>query len=141
MEKLKKELNWICLLIGLFLLLSCSESEGQIPREELTIESKIEVLEEGEWLLKGFEDSVMYTFKNGKRYTHYGENGQFEEPIPTINNYFPSNSKLSIDFNSGTIKEFEIALSCNNNIVELSENNNLKTTLYKHGTGYMGCLE
>lgn len=141
MEKLKKELNWICLLVGLFLLWSCNESEGQIPREELTIESKIEVLEKGEWLLKGFEDRVMYTFKNGKRYTHYGEDGRFEEPIPNTNNYFPFNFKLTIDFNFGTIKEFEVTLSCNNNIVALHENNELNTILYKRGTNYTGCLE
>ncbi|WP_299676795.1 hypothetical protein [uncultured Tenacibaculum sp.] len=123
-----------------FFLFSCSEAEDQTP-ETLTIENKIEILEDGNWLLKGFEDRVMYAFKEGKRETFYGENGEFSQPIPATNDYFPTGTKLTIDLNFGNIKTYDVQLSCNNNIVELyDENGTLNSTLYKQNSDYENCL-
>ncbi len=138
MKKLIQEtLGALVLIIFLF---SCNEAEDE-TLEVLTIENKIEILEDGNWLLKGFEDQIMYIFKAGKRETFYGENGVFSQPIPTTNDYFPTGTKLTIDLNFGNIKTYDVQLSCNNTIVELyDENGSLNSTLYKQNSDYENCL-
>ena len=126
-------------IISPLLLLSCSESNENL---ELTIQDKIELLEDGEWLLKGFEDNVMHTFADGERFTYYGQNSTFSEPaIPGTQEYTITGNMLTLDFNFGTIIDYELIFSCDNNIVDFFVDGELRTTLYKRSSNYEACLE
>ncbi len=108
---------------------------------ELEISSKLELLENGEWLLKGFEDKVMYTFTNGERATYYGENDVFSnEPIPGKHAYSFQENKITIDLNFGNMVTYEIKFSCNNTIVEFYIDEKLNSTLYQRNSRYKDCL-
>lgn len=86
MRTFKKSIFSIIIMASLLFFASCETN--QETELELTL-TKVEMLESGEWLLKGFEDSVMYTFDNGERATYYGENGEFSsEPIPGKHLFF-----------------------------------------------------
>ena len=118
---------------------SCENSSEELPIE-LTIQNKVELLESNEWLLKDYEDRIMYTFVNGKRYTQYGESSVFFEVIPGKEEYEIIGDQLKIDFNFGHVYTFEIKVSCNNNIVSFFRDGELNTTLYKRGSNYEECL-
>jgi hypothetical protein len=132
---------FICLtFISTIGLTNCNDSDEILPLE-LTIQDKVALLESGEWLVKGFEDSVMRTFVAGERFTFYGSDTIFLEPaIPGTEDYTITGEVLTIDFNFGTIRTFELIFSCDNNIVEFFENGGLNTTLYKRGSNYEECL-
>jgi hypothetical protein len=119
---------------------SCEDSSAALETE-LTIQNKIQILQSGEWLLKGFEDRVMHTFSNGERFTHYGTNSEFTtSAIPGIQTYIVVGSSLSMDFNFGNVYTYEVKISCNNNIVEFYRDGQLDTTLYRRGSNYKDCL-
>jgi hypothetical protein len=108
---------------------------------ELTIESKVEILESDEWLLKDFEDRVMHTFANGERFTYYGTDSNFDEDaIPGTQTYTISGELLIMDFNFGNISTYEVKVFCNNNILEFYRDGELNTTLYRRGSNYKECL-
>lgn len=108
---------------------------------ELSIQQKVALLEGTEWLLKGFEDRVMHTFKDGKQFTYYGTNNVFSEnPIPGAFDYTITGNLLTIDLHFGNVKTYEVAFSCNNSIVKFYENGELNSVLYKKGSNYKSCL-
>lgn len=116
------------------------ENSNELPTE-LSIQQKVALLEGTEWLLKGFEDRVMHTFKDGKQFTYYGTNNVFSEtPIPGAFDYTITGNLLTIDLNFGNMKSYEIEFSCNNSIVKFYENGELNSVLYKKGSNYKSCL-
>lgn len=139
MKNLKNQILRGLVILTLTFVVSCAKSEDELP-QELTIEDKVAILENGEWLLKDFEDAVMYTFKNSERSTFYGEEGNFTEPIPGKHSYKIIDSKLIIDFNHGNTKSYELKVTCNNNIIEMYEDDNLNSTLYRKDSNYKDCL-
>lgn len=139
MKNLKNQILRGLAILTLTFVVSCAKTEDELP-QELTIEDKVAILENGEWLLKDFEDAVMYTFKNGERSTYYGTEGKFTEPIPEKNDYTVVDSKLMIDFNFGNTGTYELRVSCNNNIIEMYEGNVLNSTLYRKDSNYKDCL-
>jgi hypothetical protein len=54
-------------LISALTFTNC-ENSNELPTE-LSIQQKVALLEGSEWLLKGYEDRVMHTFKYGKQFT------------------------------------------------------------------------
>ena len=118
--------SFILFLAVITLFISCSESED-LP-EVLTIQEKVELLESSEWLLKDFEDSVMYTFSQGERFTFYGVDSVFGDAIPGTNDYSITGDFFTIDYNFGNISTYDLVVSCNNNIVELKSLNPIKKT-------------
>ena len=109
---------------------------------ELTIQEKVEILKTGEWLLMGFENSIMYTFDNEERATFYGENGVFpSEPIPGKHAYSFQDEKMTLDLNFGNVFTYDLQFSCDNNIVEFYDDDGvLNSTLYRKDSGYQDCL-
>ncbi len=130
----------VCLTIVSSIMFSSCSDTGEIL-EDLTISEKIQLLEKSEWLPKGFEDRVMYTFENEKRSTYYGEDGKFTDPIPGKNEYKIEGELFIIDLNFGNISTFdEVIFSCDNQIVKFYLNKELKSTLYKRNSNYKDCL-
>lgn len=126
-------------LISTLTFTNC-ENSNELP-SELTIQQKVALLEGTEWLLKGFEDRVMHTFKDGKKFTYYGTSSVFSEnPIPEAFDYTINGNLLTIDLNFGNINSYEIEFSCNNSIVKFYENGELNSELYKKGSNYKSCL-
>ncbi|MDP5093399.1 MAG: hypothetical protein NWQ17_08805 [Polaribacter sp.] len=126
-------------LISTLTFTNC-ENSNELPTE-LSIQQKVALLEGSEWLLKGFEDRVMHTFKDGKKFTYYGTNNVFSEtPIPGAFDYTITGNLLTIDLNFGNIKTYEVAFSCNNTIVKFYENGELNSELYKKDSNYKSCL-
>ena len=126
-------------LISTLTFTNC-ENSNELPTE-LSIQQKVALLEGSEWLLKGYEDRVMHTFKYGKQFTYYGTNNVFSEtPIPGTHDYTITGNLLTIDLNFGHIKTYEIAFSCNNTIVKFYENGELNSELYKKDSNYKSCL-
>lgn len=83
----------------------------------------------------------MHTFKDGKKFTYYGSNNVFSQnPIPNALDYTIVGEMITIDYNFGNIRTYEIKFSCNNNFVELSENGEPGMFLYKRGSNYQTCL-
>lgn len=139
MKALSKNFLAILMLLSIVSFSSCETKEEVLSD---TNQTKAELLESGEWLLKDFEDRVMYTFTDGERATFYGENDIFpNDPIPGKHTYTIQNNKITIDLNFGNIYTYDIKFSCDNNIVELyDENGDLNSTLYKRNSNYKGCL-
>jgi hypothetical protein len=130
----------LVVLLSITVFSSCEDSNEKFSTE-LTIQDKVEILKNGEWLLKGFEDTVMHTFKDGKRFTYYGTAGVFQdEAIPGTEDYIVSGDLLMMDFNFGNNYTFGIKVSCNNTIVEFFRDGELNTTLYKRDSNYKECL-
>lgn len=126
-------------LISTLTFTNC-ENSNELPTE-LSIQQKVALLEGSEWLLKGYEDRVMHTFKDGKKFTYYGTNNVFSEtPIPGAFDYTITGNLLTIDLNFGNVKTYEVAFSCNNTIVKFYENGELNSELYKKGSNYKSCL-
>lgn len=140
---MKNRMNKSFFYITLFLTIvfsSCSNSNDELPLE-LTIQDKVALLEGGEWLVKGYEDKVMYTFNDGKQFTYYGIDSVFtENPIPGAFEYTITGNTITIDYNFGNISSYEILFSCDNNIVEFYKEGELNNTLYKKGSNYEQCL-
>jgi hypothetical protein len=133
-----KKIIFICLtVISMNAFISCDDTKDNIDTE-LTIQEKVELLEQGQWLLKGFENRVMYEFNAGKRYTFYGQDFVFTEPIPGTLDYSISNEFLFMDFTFDSIRALEF--SCDNNIVEFFVDGKLRSTLFKLGSNYKDCL-
>jgi len=121
-------------------LTSCSSINGDVSLE-LSMEEKVTILENGKWLLKGFEVSVMHTFKNGEQFTFYGTDNVFSDtPIPGTQEYTISGDLLVVDYNFGNIANYELKLSCNNNIIDFYKDGELNRTLYKKDSNYKECL-
>ncbi|MBT4412677.1 MAG: hypothetical protein HOC83_01190 [Polaribacter sp.] len=140
MSTLKKGIFAIFTLTSLLFFTSCEDSSNDIPAE-LTIQNKVEILKSGEWLLKGFEDRVMHTYKDGKQFTYYGTDSVFtDEAIPGTQSYTIEGDNLTFDYNFGNIRTFEVKISCDNNIIEFYDNGELNKTLYRRGSNYMNCL-
>lgn len=125
-------------LVSSIIFSNCNNSDEESL--ELNMQEKIALLESGEWLLKGFEQNVMHTFNSGKRFTYYANDTVFSEAIPGTEEYTINGELLTIDFNFGNFKTFELKFSCDNTIVEFFENDQLNTTLYKKESNYMQCL-
>ncbi|MFY7672111.1 hypothetical protein ACOSP6_13590 [Tenacibaculum sp. MEBiC06402] len=138
MKNFKMQILKTITLLSIVLVIGCSKSEDDIP-QELTIEEKVKILENGEWLLKDFEDTVMHTFKNGQLLTFYGTDGKFNEPIPEKFNYSIVDSKLKIDLNFGNESIYELRISCNNNIIEML-GDEIDGALYRKDSNYEDCL-
>lgn len=139
MKTFSKSIYVIIAMVNLVFFISCQTNEEVVTE---TNQTKLELLESGEWLLKDFEDRVMYTFNNGERATYYGENSIFpNEPIPGKHAYSFLEEKITIDFNFGNIFTYEIKFSCDNNIVEFyDDNGELNSTLYRKDSSYKNCL-
>ncbi len=130
----------LIMIVCITVLMSCRDSKEIVP-EELTIEQKIVLLEKGEWLLKGFEDRVMHTFKQGKEHIHYSiVDGEFLEAIPGTHDYIIEGNLLTMDFHFGHVYSYELKFSCDNNIVQFFRNGELNKTFYKRGSNYKQCL-
>ena len=71
-----KKLFFVCLTLIAVSFTSCEDSNDDLSAE-LTIQNKVEILKSAEWLLKGFEDNTMYTFKDGERFTYYAVDNVF----------------------------------------------------------------
>ncbi|WP_397447711.1 hypothetical protein [Polaribacter sp. R77954] len=138
MKTVSKSIFILVTIVGLVLCSSCETNQ----EAELDItQNNIELLENGEWLLKDFEETIMYTFANGERATYYGENSVFsDEPIPGKHAFTFQENILTIDLNFGNIVTYEVQFSCDNNIVEFYEDGQLNSTLYKRDTNYTSCL-
>ena len=135
----KKVTFFITLIIAIGFI-SCEDSNEELIAE-LTIHDKVSLLENGEWLLKGFENRVMYTFKNGQRFTFYGADSVFaDKAIPGTEDYSISGDFLILDLNFGNIKTYELQFSCDHNIAEFYEDGALHTTMYKKDSNYEQCL-
>ncbi len=135
-----KKIVFICFtVLSMNTLISCDNSKDTIDTE-LTIQEKVALLENSQWLLKNFEDRVMYEFKAGERLTFYGENTIFTEPIPGTNDYSVKDNLLFIDFNFGNNGTYDLKFSCNNSIVEFYEDGELNSTLFQLGSNYEECL-
>lgn len=123
---------------------SCEKSTDELLEEnaavELTIQEKVSELESDEWLLKGFEESVMYTFDNGVRKTYYATNGDFTEPIPNGAEYSITEDLFTMDFHFGNIGNYELKISCDSNIIEFFVDGELHSTLFRRGSDYQDCL-
>ncbi|WP_431167145.1 hypothetical protein [Tenacibaculum halocynthiae] len=138
-----KSLCNLIVFIGIIILLgfaSCNSNDDELPKE-LTIEDKIELLEKGDWLLKGLEKNVKHTFKSGKRSTFYGIDGVFTTPIPRTFDYYKTNEKLTINYGGSNIKSYEVEFSCENTIVSFFINKEVLQVLYKEGSSYKTCIE
>lgn len=128
------------ILIASIVFTSCSSTKESLDLE-LATTSKIEVLENGEWLLKDFEDRVMYAFVNGERLTYYGVDNVFQDQaIPGKEAYTISGDSITLDFNFGNIVTYQVKFSCDNTIVEFYRDGALNTTLYKRNSNYKNCL-
>ena len=140
MKNIKKIFLFSLTLITIVGLSSCENSSEELITE-LSIQNKVEILESHEWLLKGFEDRIMYTFSNGERFTYYGTDNVFsDEAIPGTVDYIIAGNFLTMDFHFGNIYTFEIKVSCDNNIVEFYRDGELNTTLYRRDSNYKDCL-
>jgi hypothetical protein len=139
MKKLQNNLVMSLTVLVMTLFISCSESED-LP-EVLTIQEKVELLESNQWLLKGFEDRVMHTFSEGERFTFYGTDSVFAEPIPGTNDYTITGDLFTIDFNFGNIGIYDLEISCDNNIIEFFVDGELNSTLLRRGSNYEACLD
>ncbi|WP_088324736.1 hypothetical protein [Polaribacter tangerinus] len=129
--------RFLLLLFLSIAFVNCKSSEDDSP---LSISEKVVLLENSEWLLKGFEDRVKHTFSNGVKYTFYGQNNQFSEtPIPGTQSYSIANNRLIISVNN-TNYEYELVFSCNNTIVSLFRDNELHSVLYENYSNYKECL-
>lgn len=114
---------------------SCEDASA-----DLTLSNE-EILESGEWLLKGFETNVMHTYKDGKQFTYYGENSVFsDEAIPGTQDFSIDGDMITLDYNFGNISTYEIRVSCDNNIIEFFKDGELNTTLYQRNSDYKSCL-
>jgi hypothetical protein len=141
---MKKSLNngfIYLILISTTLFFSCSNSSDEFTGE-LTMEEKIELLERSEWLLKGFEDRVMFTFAEGKRHRYYGQDGVFGEAIPGTIDYNIQGDLIFMDFHFDHTATYELKFSCDGNIVEFfGEDGELNSTLFKKDSNYRDCLD
>ncbi|MEN8702608.1 MAG: hypothetical protein ABF311_10530 [Polaribacter sp.] len=136
MKNIKSAVLLFLLTITVFV--SCEDNTTEAP---LTIQNKIEILETNQWLLKGFEESVMHTFSNGERFTYYAVNNEFtEDAIPGTEDYIISGDLLTMDFHFGNVKTYELVFSCNNTIVEFYSAGILQSTLYQRNSNYQSCL-
>ncbi|PQJ75842.1 hypothetical protein [Polaribacter gangjinensis] len=140
MKNFFKKFRLFLLLVTVISFTNCEDS-NEVVSSELTIQQKVALLEESQWLLKGFEDRVMHTFKDSKQFTYYGTNNVFEEnPIPGALNFTIEGNLITIDYNFGNINSYELTFSCNNSIVEFSQNGAVVKTLYKRGSNFQQCL-
>lgn len=131
----------LCLILVTVISFTNCENSNEVISAELTIQQKVALLQGSEWLVKGFEDRVMHTFKDGKQFTYYGSDNVFlENPIPGTFDYTIAGNLLTIDYHFGNTRTYELKFSCNNNIVELSENGEPGGFLYKRGSNYQTCL-
>lgn len=127
-------------LLSVLVFTSCNDSKDDLDLE-LSIQQKLAVLQTGDWLLKGFEDRVMHTFSDGKRFTFYGTENIFSDiAIPGTQAYTISGELLTLDFNFGNVKTYEVIVSCENNIVEFYEDGELNATYFKKDSNYKDCL-
>ena len=119
---------------------SCSDSDDNLETE-LSMQQKIQIIESGEWLLKGFETTVMHTFTNGERFTFYGTNGVFSNgAIPGTDAYTIIGNQLLLDFSFGNTGTYDLEVSCDNNIVAFFVDGDLHSTYYKRFSNYEECL-
>lgn len=126
------------ILIGVFS--NCTNNNEDLQLE-LTMQEKVAILETGEWLLKGFEETIMHTFKDGEEFTYYGDKGEFKAAIPGTKDYWIEDDKLFIDFNFGNVFSYHIKMSCNNNIIELIKDGEVNKTLLKRSSNYKECFQ
>lgn len=133
---------FFCLALVTILGFSNCENSNEDLSTELSIESKVAILENNEWLLKGFEDRVMHTFSEGKKHTYYGTDSVFpDEAIPGTQSYTIEGLFLKMDYNFGNVSIYEVQFSCNNNIVEFYKDGQVNATLYKRDSNYKDCLD
>ena len=138
---MKNSINKVYLLIVLIStvgFMNCENTNDLLT--EPTIQDKVQMLESSEWLLKGFEDRIMHTFNGGEKFTYYGTNSVFDQPIPGTKDYEIEGDLLKIDFHFGNISTFQVKFSCDNNIVEFYKEDELNMTLLKRGSNYQQCL-
>lgn len=130
----------ILIAFSIVTLTSCENSADDI-QTELSIQEKVQMLEQNEWLLKDFEDRVMHTFIDGKQFTYYGTDNVFSsEAIPGTQSYTINGEQLTIDYNFGNLKTFDLKVTCDANIIEFYENGELNKTLYRRNSNYKDCL-
>lgn len=139
MKKINVAFIFCLSVISMAVFTSCDNNKENVDTE-LTIQNKIELLEGSQWLLEGFEDNVMYTFVDGKRYKHYGTDGVFGEAIPGTNNYNSLDDLLFIDFNFANTAAYDLKFSCDESIVKFFLDSELNSTLFKLGSNYEECL-
>ena len=132
----------ICLLFVSSLLITGCENNDVI--QELTIQEKIEMLENNEWLIYNGDDAnVMYKFADGKRFNSYKSEGVWHEGSTVSSaDYMAEGDLLTMDFYFGNVYTYNIEFSCNNNIVKFYIDGELaNNTLYKRNSNYKDCLE
>lgn len=139
MKNFSKQFIYTITLFLAFGFSSC-EDENEVISTELTIQQKVTLLESSEWLLEGFEDRVLYTFKDGKQFTYYGVNTIFDEnPIPGTFEYTITGNLLTVDQHFGNVFTYELSFTCDTTIAILSRNGSIGR-LFKRGSNYQDCL-
>lgn len=127
-------------IISAITLTSCGSANEDFSLE-LSLQEKVTILESNAWLLKGYEDRVMHTFKNGEQFTYYGTDNEFSDtPIPGTQDYTIAGNLLIVDYHFDNIVNYELKLSCNNNIVDFYKDGVLNKTLYRKNSNYKECL-
>jgi hypothetical protein len=139
MKNFSKQFIYTITLFLAFGFSSC-EDENEVISTELTIQQKVTLLESSEWLLEGFEDRVLYTFKDGKQFTYYGVNTVFDEnPIPGTFEYTITGNLLTVDQHFGNVFTYELSFTCDTTIAILSRDGSIGR-LFKRGSNYQDCL-
>lgn len=139
MKNFSKQFIYTITLFLAFGFSSC-EDENEVISTELTIQQKVTLLESSEWLLEGFEDRVLYTFKDGKQFTYYGVNTIFDEnPIPGTFEYTITGNLLTVDQHFGNVFTYELSFTCDTTIAILSRDGSIGR-LFKRGSNYQDCL-
>lgn len=119
------------LFISVFIACSDDDSDDQ---KDCTIE--------GRWIISGLNESTLYEFDNGLRYSIYsttsGEFGTIEDAIPNPNEYSFEGDSLIIDLNFGNFSRTLPIYKCDCNVVELTNESGV-SLLYKEGYNIEDC--
>ena len=130
-------------LVSTVVFTNCENAENSIT-EELTIQEKIELLENSEWLSPrgDNEPNVMHKFSEGERFTSYKSRGVWHEnSIRPSADYITEGDLLTMNFYFGNVYTYDIEFSCDNNIVKFFLDGELHNTHVKRNSNYKDCLE
>lgn len=129
------------ILLNLFVLISIVSCTAD-DNDNNVVEDNNTII--GRWHLMGFEDTVMYDFKDGLRYTIYSTNSVFGDTetfaIPNPNPWSVESNILTIDLFFGNTSITTLSFRCNGNVVDLLEDNgSINSTLFREGYDISNC--